>query len=138
MKRMFFGSLILALAFGAALADDGAAVSGGRAAAKSWLESVDAGEYARSWDESSSAMRAAVTRADWEKGVRAARGPLGKVKSRTEKSATFKTSLPGAPDGEYVVLMFESSMENKQSAVETVAMMHEKDGSWKVAGYFIR
>jgi hypothetical protein len=46
--------------------------------------------------------------------------------------------LPGAPDGEYVVIQYESSFEHKQAAVETVTPMLDKDGTWRVSGYFIR
>jgi hypothetical protein len=42
------------------------------------------------------------------------------------KSAEYKTSLPGAPDGEYVVLIFNTVFENKKAAVETVTMTPEK------------
>lgn len=49
-----------------------------------------------------------------------------------------KTSLPGAPDGEYVVIEFESSFEHKKSAIETVTPMNDKDGKWRVSGYYIK
>ena len=68
----------------------------------------------------------------------AARGPLGKLISRKEKSATFATSLPGAPDGQYVVIQYDSVFEHKRTAVETITPMLEKDGSWRVSGYFIK
>ena len=70
--------------------------------------------------------------------VRAVRDPLGKVTTRKLKSATYTKSLPGAPDGEYVVIQYESSFEHKQSAVETVTPMLDKDGKWRVSGYFIK
>jgi hypothetical protein len=53
-------------------------------------------------------------------------------------SASYQTSLPGAFDGEYVVIQFETSFENKKSAVETVTPMKDKDGRWRVSGYFIK
>jgi ribosomal protein S17E len=46
--------------------------------------------------------------------------------------------MPGAPDGEYVILQFETTYEKKRQAIETVAPMKEKDGKWRVAGYFIK
>jgi hypothetical protein len=46
--------------------------------------------------------------------------------------------LPGAPDGEYVVIQFETSFENKKSAIETVTPMIEINGGWRVSGYFIK
>ena len=58
--------------------------------------------------------------------------------SRELLSAQHMTSLPGAPDGDYVVIQFKTSFANKKSAVETVTPMLEKDGVWRVSGYFIK
>jgi len=83
-------------------------------------------------------QRRPSTQSDWEKALKSVRSQLGAVKSRALKSATFTKTLPGAPDGEYVVIQFDTQFENKAAAVETVTPMHEKDGSWRVAGYFIK
>jgi len=48
------------------------------------------------------------------------------------------TEMPGAPDGQYVLMQFETSFTNKKSAVETITFMLEKDGQWRAAGYFIK
>jgi len=48
------------------------------------------------------------------------------------------TTLPGAPDGEYVVFQFNASFDQKAAAVETVTAIREKDGTWHVGGYFIK
>jgi len=63
---------------------------------------------------------------------------LGALKSRTLRSAALKSALPGAPDGQYVVIQFDSSFEHKASAVETVTAMLDTDGQWHVSGYYIR
>jgi hypothetical protein len=63
---------------------------------------------------------------------------LGAVKSRSKASATYTKTLPGAPDGEYVVLQFNSSYHNKAEALETVVVTLDTDGQWRVGGYFIR
>ena len=63
--------------------------------------------------------------------LRASREPLGKVLSRNLKSAVFTKTLPGAPDGKYVIIQYYSSFEHKQSAVETITPMLEKDGKWE-------
>ena len=106
--------------------------------AKSWLELVDKGDYPASWGQAASAFKAAVTQATWESAVRGVRAPLGAMKSRVLKSAQPRSSLPGAPDGEYVVLQFETQFEHKSSVVETVTPMKDKDGLWRVSGYFVR
>lgn len=127
----------LLLGFPAA-ADESAAVAQAQAAAKSWLVLVDGGKYGQSWDDAASLFRAAVTKADWEKAVRAARSPLGTLKARKLKSATFARALPGAPDGEYVVIQFDSQFDNKAAAIETITPMRDKDGAWRVSGYYIK
>jgi ABC-type molybdate transport system substrate-binding protein len=107
-------------------------------AAESWLSLTDSGKYAESWDEASSRFKAAVPRDKWISMVTPARDPLGKVLSRTLKSAIYTTTLPGAPDGQYVVIQYDTGFEHKKSAVETITPMLDKDGKWRVSGYFIK
>lgn len=132
-----FGATLILVGFSAP-ADDGAAVAQAQVAARSWLALTDGGKYGESWDNASSLSKAAVTKADWEKAIKAGRGPLGAMKVRKVKSATFTRTLPGAPDGEYVVIQFESGFENKATAIETVTPMRDKDGAWRVSGYYIK
>jgi ABC-type molybdate transport system substrate-binding protein len=107
-------------------------------AAESWLALTDSGKYAESWDEASSRFKAAVTKDKWISMVAPVRDPLGKVLSRALKSATYTTTLPGAPDGQYVVIQYDTAFEHKKSAVETITSMLDKDGTWRVSGYFIK
>ncbi|HPI93415.1 MAG TPA: DUF4019 domain-containing protein [Deltaproteobacteria bacterium] len=106
-------------------------------AALQWLAMVDEGDYAGSLRESAAYFRGAVGEDQWEQAMTGIRTPLGKALSRTLKNAEHRTSLPGAPDGDYVVIQFETTFENRNTAVETVTPMLEKDGIWRVAGYYI-
>jgi hypothetical protein len=106
--------------------------------ARTWLGLTDHGDAQRSWETSAHLFRQAVTPTQWAQSLAAARGPLGAVVTRTLQSARATTELPGAPDGEYVVLQFASSFEHKRSATETVTPMRDPDGEWRVSGYFIR
>ncbi len=108
------------------------------AASEAWLKFVDSGDYSQSWVEASSLFRAHVTEQDWERQISAARQPLGALFSRKLKSAEYTTTLPGAPDGQYVVIRYESSFADKKSAIETVTPMLDKDGQWRVSGYYIK
>ena len=107
-------------------------------AARSWLALTDGGKYAESWKEAATSFKTAVKQDQWEQMARAVRAPLGAAGSRKEKSATYRTTLPGAPDGEYVVIEYDTSFANKASAVETVTMTLYKDGKWRAAGYFVK
>ncbi len=108
------------------------------AAAKSWLQLVDAGKYDESWREAAGYFKKAVTTAQWTQSMQAVREPLGKLVSREVKGARHMTSLPGAPDGEYVVIQFKTSYANKKSAIETVTPTLDKDGKWRGSGYYIK
>ncbi|MFA5021333.1 MAG: DUF4019 domain-containing protein [Patescibacteria group bacterium] len=108
------------------------------AGAEKWLGIVDEGKYGESWKEAAEYFRNAVKQDQWEQAVQAVRKPLGKLVSRKVKSTSYKTSLPGAPDGQYVVIEFETSFENKKSAIETVTPMMDNDGKWRVSGYYIK
>ncbi len=83
-------------------------------------------------------FKAAVTKDQWQGMLHTTRDLLGKLVSRTVKSASYTKTLPGAPDGEYGVIQYDSSFEHKQSAVETVVPMLDKDGKWRISGYFIK
>lgn len=106
--------------------------------AEKWLTLVDKGKYSESWQEASGYFRSSVSQDQWEQMVQSVRTPLGKVISRKLKSKTYTTSLPGAPTGQYVVIQFITSFQNKKSAVETVTPMLNNDGQWRVSGYYIK
>jgi alpha-mannosidase len=128
----------LFLAVGVVMALDTDKEKSAVSAAERWLYMVDNGKYAESWKEASEYFRNAVHQEQWKHSLQAVRKPLGKLISRKVKSKSYKTSLPGAPDGEYVVIKFETSFENKKSSIETVTPMVEKDGKWRVSGYYIK
>jgi uncharacterized protein DUF4019 len=108
------------------------------AAAQAWLALVDAAKYDESWAEAATLFRKAVDRDNWKKQLDAIRTPMGQELSRKVRAAHFETRLPGAPDGAYVVIQYDSSFGNKAQAVETVTPMKDADGRWRVSGYYIR
>ncbi len=130
-------ALVLAPARGQSQAAD---VGGeaARSAATAWLQTLDAGRYAQTWTDAAAMFQKGVPAATWETAVRAVREPVGALQSRTESSAQATPSLPGVPDGTYLVLTYRSSFANKAFAVETIAAVLEADGRWKVAGYFLK
>ena len=106
-------------------------------AARAWLALVDDGDYAAAWKSASAYMRGVVTKRGLRRSLRAARSPLGPVENRTLAGAEYRTSLPGAPDGQYVVIQYSSSFANKREAGERITPVLEPDGQWRVSGYYI-
>jgi hypothetical protein len=106
--------------------------------AKEWLKFIDRGRYEESWETASALFQTAVRKDAWLRNLRAFRKPLGQVKSREVMSSRYTESLPGVPDGHYVVVKLRTSFENKEEAVETVTPVREENGQWKVSGYYIK
>ncbi len=106
-------------------------------AAESFLSFVDSGQYEKSWEESSTFFKSQISQAQWAAKLSSLRPLLGKVIKRSVKNTEYLTSAPGAPDGEYVIVAFQTTFENKKSTTEKVTPMLDKDGKWRVTGYFI-
>ena len=118
--------------------DQNNAAKDANAAAESWLKLVDAGKFNASWLEASTYFRNAVTKQDWKRQVALWRSALGPVVSRRLKTEQFVTTLPGAPDGQYMLIQYDSSFAHKKSAVEIVTPMVDADGKWRVSEYSIK
>jgi hypothetical protein len=141
MNRMLWVGAVLAVSVvgPAARAQQPEASAQARQATEAWLAEVDSGRYADSWDKAAEAFRSALSRTAWDSTMRALRGPLGAVTSRELLGAQPVTDPPGAPPGEYVLLQFRTQFAGRElPAVETVVPMKDKDGVWRVSGYFIR
>lgn len=113
-------------------------VDDAKEAAKAWVELVDQGKYPESWEQAAEIFRNKLTREQWVQAVEKVRGPMGGVQSRSLLAAEHTTSLPGVPDGEYVIVQYQTRFDKKESAVETLATALDADKVWRVAGYFIR
>jgi hypothetical protein len=107
-------------------------------AAENWLALIDNDNGDESWNQAASLFKAAVGLEQWKDALKAAQAPLGKAVSRRLKSERYAGELPGAPDGEYVVIEFETAFEKKRNGTETITPMKDADGEWRVSGYFIK
>lgn len=122
----------------ASTADETVGKEKARVADDRWLALVDAEKWNDSWKEASAAFRKAVPEDKWMAGVERVRGPLGKVLKRKLGSAAYSTTLPGMPDGQYVLSQYRTSFEHKADAVETVVAQVDADGTWRISGYYVK
>jgi hypothetical protein len=116
------------------LQDDQAAIDGG----KKWLELIDSGRFGDAWDATAKYLKSSVTRSEWVNGLTDIRKPFGKLVSRTPAKFARAHSIPGAPDGDYVVIQYDSVFATGKNASEQLTLMLEADNSFRVSGYFIR
>ena len=142
--------LLLAFAFCAAAASASAqtmmpAQREALNAAERWFVPLDAQRYNDAWTMSSEAFKAKVPREAFREGVSRIRKDYGKNVKRSGERMAFKGDVP-APDqadqapkpGAEVVIMFEATFAGNKQAQEEVTMVLEKDGIWRVAGYYIK
>lgn len=99
-------------------------------AAIEWLMLVDDGKYAESWKAGSKKLQSGMARVAWESRMNTSRKPLGKVVSRS-----WSEPQPGA---QTVVLEARTSFEKKPDATESLTLILDAGGAWKVSEYSIR
>jgi hypothetical protein len=107
------------------------------AEARQWAALIDQGRYPDSWTRGGTILKAQVTAAALQAAIEPVRKALGAVVSRTLKSETPTSSLPGAPPGDYDLIQFDTAFTGKTGAIETIVLAHEPSG-WKVDGWAIR
>ena len=134
----FLALTLVLLAASPAMAADDARTTAAIRAAENFLLLLDTGQYGQSWDTTASLFKKQMPKETWVREVGGLLSSVGMVNNRNIVSAEYKTSLPGAPDGEYVVIHYRSSYAKKQEAVETVTPMLDDDGQWRVAGYYLK
>lgn len=138
MRRQLFCILGMTLLLSCTVGCSRDQTQAAQGAASQWLKLVDSGNYAQSWDEAADLMKGNVAKEQWKEILDRNRSPLGRLLSRKLTSAEYREDIPGAPAGEYVVLQYESSFQNKGLVVETATPVLDKDGRWRVSVYYIR
>ena len=99
------------------MAGSDAAAKDAAEAARTWLAAADEGRGAETWNLAAADFQYRIAAEQWQRALAAARAPLGTLRTRSSISARHATSLPGAPDGDYVVMQFQSEFEHKASAL---------------------
>lgn len=133
------GLIFLALSgCSTAIAGDEAKAKPALEAAHRWLKLIDAGDFNGAFDAGASYFRVEVAREGWIAAGTQVRSPLGSLIKRKLKSTTFGNTLLGLPGVDYVIIQFESSFEHRSSVIETITPILDKDGSWRVSGYYIK
>ena len=128
---LFIAFLLLSLSSHAHSATDKA-----EEAALAWLEAIDNGAYEQAWETSSTLLQKPLSSNMLERTISAARRDFGAVQSRQRLRVVRETSMPGAPRGDYAVITFKTTFENKPQIIETITPHLEGD-AWKVSGYYV-
>ncbi|MEZ8102343.1 DUF4019 domain-containing protein [Vibrio bivalvicida] len=104
-------------------------------AASEWLSLIDDQHYGESWDSAGGVFRLQISKGEWTTAVSTIRAKVGNLESRSLTTTTLMKSLPNMPDGEYVVIQYQTVFSGKRTK-ETLTLSKSKTG-WAIIGYFI-
>jgi hypothetical protein len=114
--------------------DSDLAIAAAEQEATRWLEALDAGRHAESWDNAAAVMKEGRSLADWVRDVAAPRETFGKSVMRELERKEFSTSVRGGPSGKYVTLKYLTQFTKAPPVYETILLVLEQD-HWRIAGY---
>jgi len=104
-------------------------------AATGWLALWDNTKCRDSYVALSSITRAENTEKSWVDYCTKVTGFLGAKQSRNLVAAAFTRSLPPKTDRPLAILAYHSGFAGRQSMIEIVGLLLEKDGSWSITNY---
>jgi hypothetical protein len=102
-----------------------------------FLGYLDHGRFADSYAYTGMLIRSQLDREAFASEVEKARAGTGAIQSRELIDAGYATSVPGAPEGQYVVLHYHSSFAKRADTVETLTLAFA-NGYWRVSGWYIK
>ena len=102
-----------------------------------FLGYLDQGRFADSYAYTGMLIRTQLDRDAFSAQIQKARVGTGAFQSRELIDSAYSTTVPGAPEGQYVILHYHASFANRPDSVETVTLTFAK-GYWRVVGYSIK
>ena len=103
------------------------------AAARHWLELVDAKDWTASYNLTTQAFRVNNTLGGWTTAALSVHGKFGPARSRELVSVDETPALPAGN----VVVKFRAIYTEKPEGFELLTLVRE-DGAWKVSGIYVK
>ncbi|RMF46310.1 MAG: DUF4019 domain-containing protein [Deltaproteobacteria bacterium] len=109
-----------------------------RQATLRFLHMVDQDQFADSWSMSAHLLREKIPQDKWAGKLKLHRAQCGKFLEREETEINYATEASGEQKGEFFTLNFAADYERCPEVTETVTVMLEEDGQWRVGGFFVK
>lgn len=107
-----------------------------RNTAEQWLAKADADDHAGSWAMTTPEFQVQIRQQDWESRQESLYQQLGKPTRRELLAAKYTASLPGAPEGEHVLIQYHRYARAGAPVLETLTMRRSGE-EWQTAGYWV-
>ena len=106
--------------------------------AASYLKLLDLGQYEKAWHDMSALFHDFNNPLHWQKRQETIRNVYGASDTRRLHSIRYRQSYNLSPDGQYVVVQFNSSYQNKSETRETVVLDCSSNPQCSVREYIIQ
>ncbi|MBA3237820.1 MAG: DUF4019 domain-containing protein [Parachlamydiaceae bacterium] len=103
-------------------------------AGRAWLKLLDQGNYGGSWETATKFIQYTLSREEWIQSMDILRKPLGSMTDRTLVDMRVAMDPPNAPQGEYMILVFDTKFSSGNTAKELLTMQ-EHEGVWRLYTY---
>ena len=107
-----------------------------RDAARHWLQLLDDGDYEEAFEWEAQDFRMSRTQSQFVRLMQARRAPFGRALSRSIIGSRNIEKFVGAPEGNYVSVIFKTAFEHKNPTAERVIVIRQATG-WRVIDYKI-
>lgn len=106
--------------------------------ATNYLKLLDQGLYEKAWFDMSEIFHGLNIPQLWEKRQATIRTAYGAMYSRRLHHISYRQTYNLSPDGQYVIVQFKSSFQNKLDIIETIVLDCRVDSECSVREYIIR
>jgi hypothetical protein len=103
-----------------------------------WLELLDRGDYDSAYYEAAPMLQRALTLEKWRETMSALAAKIGPAEEHQFLHGRPAQDLPGAPKGQYYLLVFKPRFAKQPELLEQVALTRKSGGQWRVAGYYLK
>ncbi len=107
-------------------------------AAENWLVLLDSLKFVEAFKNAAKPVQEEATEKEWKFAFDEMNKLTGRAFLRKVFQKQYFSSLPGFPDGEYVVIVFHTTFVKREETLETVILTKEEDGKWRVLNYHIK
>lgn len=100
-----------------------------------WLGLLDQAQYGPSWLDSGPIMKDLISEKQWIGAMIANRRPYGSVMSRRPNGNASTTTLTYGTKGNFMIVHYQTLFSRNIQAEETVILMQNQLGQWRVISY---
>lgn len=105
--------------------------------AEAFVVAIDKNDYRSAYANASPILRLSFKQDTWIEQQSLSFQLLGKALKRQLMTVRSRESYPGLPDGNYLIVSYQTQTEYKSGAIE-VLLLKEQDEGWQVCKYSIR